>query len=62
MQQSKVRERLVNFTASSGMKQNFISFKTGIPMPVISKFKNHKIDLTSSSLNDLADFLTEHGY
>lgn len=62
MEQSMLRERLINFIASSGVKQNYISFKTSIPSPTISQFKKHKTDLTSSSLCALDDFLTERGY
>ena len=62
MEQERIRQRLINFIASSGIKQNFVSFKTGIPTPVISRFKNGKTDMMDSSLEKMKSFLTEYGY
>jgi hypothetical protein len=62
MEQERVRQRLINFLASSGIKQNFISFKTGIPTSVISRFKKGRTDMMTSSIETMKSFLTEYGY
>lgn len=58
-EQEVVREKLVKYLKTSGIKQNFLSEQTNIPSDILSRFKNAKIDLWDNDLDVLDKFISE---
>ena len=56
--QESVRTKLLEKT--NALRQQTISYSTGIPREIISKFMNHKRDLYPESLEILNVYLENH--
>ena len=55
--QKEIQNKLVEFLKISGVKQTFISEQTGIPVDILSRFKNGKKELFNSHLIKLKLYL-----
>lgn len=62
MLKSELRDRFLRLLDERGMKQSFISEKTGIPQQALSKFKQGDNDLGYCRKKLLDEFLTSFGY
>lgn len=60
--QSELRTRLRKFLASEGVTQKFIANQISIETPILSRFKNAKINLEEIDAKLLDDFLKSKNY
>jgi hypothetical protein len=60
--QSGVRDRLIAYQGDSGATWIFIANKIKVPQPIMSQFKNAKINLFDDKYFALDSYLSEKGW